>query len=124
MTIPTRFGKSAIFQALPLCASTILEQFSDSSDCSCLLVPCVIVISPLVSLMADQVAKLRSVGITSVLQQSEDTQPQVEAKVTRVFSSPEYLLVGSRWRKLLLENNFVNNILAIVVDEAHRIVKW
>ena len=27
------------FQSLPLCASMILEQFSDSSDCRCLLVP-------------------------------------------------------------------------------------
>ena len=85
--------------------------------------------------MADQVVKLRSVGNTSILQLSEDTPRHAEAKVTHVFSSPESLLVrGSRWRKLLLENDFVNNILAIVVDEAHSfilptnkkicIVKW
>ncbi len=55
VTVPTGFGKSAIFHVLPLCASIILEQLSGASP-TCL--PCVIVISPLVSLMTDQVAKL------------------------------------------------------------------
>ena len=71
--------------------------------------------------MADQVAKLRSVGITSVLQLSEETPPPAQGTI---FSSPESLLVGSRWRKLLLEDDNFNNIMAIVVDEAHCIVKW
>ena len=35
VTVPTGFGKSAIFHALPLCASTIYEHFSDTSgSCS------------------------------------------------------------------------------------------
>ena len=61
VTVPTGFGKSAIFHALPLCASTMLKWFCDIIR-SCL--PCVIVISPLVSLMTDQVSKLRSMGIS------------------------------------------------------------
>ena len=94
----------------------------DSSPSS--LVPCVIVISPLVSLMSDQVYKLKSVGITSVAQLPEEL-PHAESKITHLFASPEALIESSRWRKLLLENDdFVNNILAIVVDEAHCIVKW
>jgi superfamily II DNA helicase RecQ len=120
VTVPTGFGKSAIFHALPLCASIILEQLSGASP-TCL--PCVIVISPLVSLMTDQVAKLRKVGITTVVQLSDEfvSRPETLSKITHMFT----LIVGSRWRKLLLENdNFVNNILAIVVDEAHCIVKW
>ena len=50
--------------------------------------------------------------------------PETLSKITHMFTSPE-ALICSRWRKLLLENdNFVKNILAIVVDEAHCIVKW
>ena len=122
VTVPTGFGKSAIFHALPLCASTMLKWFCDIIR-SCL--PCVIVISPLVSLMTDQVSKLRSMGITSVVQLSEEFLPHTEANITHLFASPEALIVGSRWRKLLLENDdiFVY-ILGIVVDEAHCIVKW
>ena len=77
--------------------------------------------------MTDQVSKLRSIGITSVVQLSDKFVPHAEAllKITHLFTSPEALIVGFKWRKLLLENDdFVNNILAIVVNEAHCIVKW
>ena len=118
VTLPTGYGKSAIFQALPLCASTLLKRFSGTS------VSCgVIVISPLVSLMTDQVSKLRRVGISSAVQLSEFS-PLPEA-ITHLFTSPEALMIGSRSRKILLQNDdFLNSILAIVVDEAHCIVKW
>lgn len=123
VTVPTGFGMSAIFFVLPLCASVLLEHFSGASECYCL--PCDIVISPLLSLMADQGVKLRSVGITLVLQLSEETSPPAQGSITHIFSSPESLLAGSRWRKLLLEDDdFVNSIMAIVVDEVHCIVKW
>ena len=123
VTVPTGFGKSAIFHALPVCASTILEQLCDSSPSS--LVPCVVVISPLVSLMTDQVSKLKSMGITSVVQLSEELLPHTDSKITHLFASPEAFIECTRWRKLFLENDdFVSNILAIVVDEAHCIVKW
>ena len=118
VTLPTGYGKSAIFHALPLCASALLERFSGTS------VRCgVVVISPLVSLMTDQVSKLRRVGISSVVQLSEFS-PLPEA-ITHLFTSPEALMVGSRSRKYLLQSDdFLNSILAIVVDEAHCIVKW
>ena len=122
VTVPTGFGKSAIFHALPLCARTILDQFSDTGRS---YLPCVIVISPLVSLMTDQVSKLRRTGINSVYQLSDELVLHAEANITHLFTSPESLISGTRWRKLLLDNeDFVKNILAIVVDEAHCIVKW
>ena len=77
--------------------------------------------------MTDQVSKLRNIGVTTVVQLSDEFVPHPESlsKITHLFTSPEALIACSRWRKLLLENDdFVNNILAIVVDEAHCIVKW
>ena len=47
VTVPTGFGKSAIFHALHLYALTIFEQLCDSSPSSS--VPCVVVISPRVA---------------------------------------------------------------------------
>ena len=44
VTVATGFGKSTIFYALPLCASTILEKLCDGSPSSS--VPCVVVIRP------------------------------------------------------------------------------
>ena len=64
-------------------------------------------------------------GITSVVQLSEELLPHTDSKITHLFASPEALIECTRWRKLFLENDdFVSNILAIVVDEAHCIVKW
>ena len=77
--------------------------------------------------MTDQVSKLRNIGVTTVIQLSDEFVPHPESlsKINHLFTSPEAFIACSRWRKLLLENNdFVNNILAIVVDEAHCIVKW
>ena len=50
-------------------------------------------------------------GITSVVQLSEEFLPHAEANITHLFASSEALIVGSRWRKLLLENDdFVNGL--------------
>ena len=95
VTVPTGFGKSAIFHALPLCALTILEQLSISDTSPTCSVPCVIVISPLVSLMTDQVSKLQRMGITSVVQLSEEfvTHAETLSKITHLFTSPEALII-------------------------------
>ena len=94
VTVPTGFGKSAIFHSLPLCASIILEQLSGASP-TCL--PCVIVVSPLVSLMTDQVSKLRKVGITTAVQLSNEfiAHPETLSKITHMFTSPEALICSS-----------------------------
>ena len=107
VTVPTGFGKSAIFHALlPLCTSTILEQLSGASP-TCL--PCVIVISPLVSLMIDQVSKLRNIGVTTVVQLSDEFVPHPGSlsKITHLFTSPEALIVCSRWRNCYLKTTIL-----------------
>ena len=78
--------------------------------------------------MEDQSSKLIKVGVKTVLQLS-DISPEISlagrSGITHVFSSPEALAAGRRGRRLLLEEkNFVQNIMAIAVDEAHCIGKW
>ena len=62
VTLPTGYGKSAIFQVLLFVLWLLLSllRLSSSSDS---FLPLVLVISPLVSLMSDQVTKLRQLGI-------------------------------------------------------------
>ena len=56
VSLPTGFGKSVIFQALPM----VLDGFTGESD------HIVIVVSPLLSLIMDQTERLRQVGISCV----------------------------------------------------------
>lgn len=62
ITLPTGYGKSAIFQVLLFVLWLLLSllHLPSSSDS---FLPLVLVISPLVSLMSDQVTKLRQLGI-------------------------------------------------------------
>ena len=65
-----------------------------------------IVISPLVSLMEDQVGFLKSIGITAefvgVGQKDEDAKKMVEqGECQIVYGSPEAFLSSKRWRAML-----------------------
>ena len=61
VSVPTGFGKSHIYQLLPFCAESLLQSTSAPP-----VVPVVVVVSPLLSLMYDQVTKLSSKHIKAV----------------------------------------------------------
>ena len=116
----------------------------------------VIVVSPLNSLMNDQISKLRMSGIrASILNvkvkgtrsadinddghewaNEEDNMDvdidfgQCEEKRLRdghyhiVFAHPETLISSKYGRELLLSKTYQENVVALVVDEAHCIVEW
>lgn len=107
--MPTGGGKSITFQIPALMSEG-----------------CAIVVSPLISLMADQVAALRANGIPAATINS--TMPEAEnratlealyqGKVKLLYISPERLLVEmGRWSKDI-------NISFIAIDEAHCISRW
>lgn len=126
--LPTGFGKSVCFQVLPFLFDHKLG-LSDGSEKRC-----VIVVSPLVSLMVDQVRSLKSKGVHAVVISSssrDNTIVDREFRATEtslssaslIFSSPE-ALTHTKWREAL-ENPVVSHrVCAVVVDEAHRVSKW
>ena len=61
-SLPTGYGKSLIFFAAPVLFDEILERPRGSSK--------ILVISPLKTLMEDQVAYLRSLGLSAIARQS------------------------------------------------------
>ena len=89
--------------------------------------------SPLVSLMVDQVQKLRSRGVkVSVISSSTGIMAMAQELLATdsslqhdslLFCAPESLM-KSRWREAL-ENPLVSSrIVAVMVDEAHCVSKW
>jgi superfamily II DNA helicase RecQ len=149
--LPTGYGKSLIFHLLP---SLLFAKFNlrvkDQRGLSATSVDSiVIVVSPLNSLMNDQILKLRMGGIrASVLNikssgiehadehdwnETEDVDidfGHCEEKRVQdgyyhiVFAHPEALISSSYGRGLLLSKTYQDNVVAIVVDEAHCIVEW
>lgn len=119
-SLPTGYGKSMIYFALPIVYDVLHNREQPTSK--------VIIISPLQSLMEDQVRYLHSVGLTAVAlhdEQSEDTLKNVEqGKYAYLFASPEKMLNSSRWRKLLSSEVYRKSLIAVVIDEAHCISQW
>ena len=158
--LPTGYGKSLIFHLLPnmlLFAKYNLgsddfqiwrRAWRSSKEISAAAINSIIVVvSPLNSLMNDQIARLRessgiqaSVVDVKELTPDEDDDDDVfnvdidfrlcEKRKLRdghyqiVFSQPEALISSKYGRELLLSQTYQKNVMAIVIDEAHCIVDW
>ena len=83
--------------------------------------PVILVISPLVSLMEDQTNFLRKLGLSAgSIGEDKALDLKIEkGECSVVFSSPESLLGNGRWRSMLSSDVYKNNLIGIVVDEAH-----
>ena len=88
----------------------------------------VVIISPLQSLMEDQVRYLKSVGLTAIAlhdKHSEDELKKVEeGKYSYLFASPEKMLNSDKWRMLLSCDVYRKSLISVIVDEAHCISQW
>jgi len=108
--MPTGSGKSICYQLPALMFSGLT-----------------VVVSPLISLMEDQVAQLRELGITAVYLNStlhHSQQAQIAAdvragKVKLLYAAPETLMRPNTMR--LLEESAVD---CLAIDEAHCISDW
>lgn len=111
--LPTGFGKSLIYQLTPLVVKKT----------KLLANPIVIVVSPLLALMDDQVAEAVKLGITAVkLGDNEDKV--IQGSYQLVFGSPEAWLLNSKWRSMLSSKVYQDNLAGLVVDEVHATYKW
>ena len=145
--LPTGYRKSLIFCRLP----TLL--FAKKNGVICVKCPftkissIVIVVSPLNALRANQISRLNSgiiqaaaldVNYTAKDRDEEDTEDELvcslnalsdRAKLEQgwyniLFAHPESLISCAYGRKLMNMEPYQENVCAIVVDEAHCILKW
>lgn len=111
--LPTGHGKSLIYQLSVRVTKQLL---------SCSAPPVVLVISPLNSLIADQLRECERIGIKACkLDSSKVEELATRCDVEIMFSSPEVL--ESLPAKIFLQN-LEKRLVGIVVDESHCVVNW
>ena len=114
MFLPTGFGKSVCYQVLPFVFDHKLGLVAGSS---------IIVVSPLIALMVDQVRSLRQNGRDTIVDKAFIATEGNLQSSSVIFSSPE-ALAYTKWREALENPLVLKCVCAIVVDEAHCVSKW
>ena len=145
--LPTGYGKSLIFHLLPglLFAKEklLINEYLSLRDVDMSAVTAVIiVVSPLNALISNQITRLGLSGIRAsvlgvkVLQQERefdslecDLRLCDDDKLRTgyyhiVFAHPESFISCNYGRELLQSPTYQENIVAIVIDEAHCILEW
>lgn len=137
--LPTGYGKSLCYFCLPFVFDELysvkLKDSTDSSKDSQTSLPwsVVVVVSPLLALMHDQVSSLRAKGATVVIASNnpedglsrEVLQMQiVSRKFQFIFTTPELLLLDKSWIDIFQSPSLSERIVSLVIDEAHCIKKW
>ena len=117
VNLPTGFGKSLLYQALPLVFDLTSQEPGHI----------VVVVSPLISLMEDQVSHLKELGLKaaniSSLEDGDRTRVE-NGEYSLVYGSPEAWLKNERWRFMLTNSVYSKKLCAIAVDEAHVVRQW
>ena len=127
--LPTGYGKSICYQVLPYLFDSKLHRTHASPVEQCV----VLIISPLISLMVDQVTALQLQGVgAAILSGNAGVDKKLLATVSDIqagkfkllFSSPEAVVGSSKWKDQMLTSPLSHQIVALVVDEAHCVYKW
>ena len=87
----------------------------------------VVVVSPLVSLMDDQVKILTDLGLSAISissQEELDVTKIEKGEYSIVFGSPGAWLMNGRWRRMLDNHVYSNKLCAVAIDEAHVLRQW
>ena len=88
----------------------------------------IVIISPLKSLMEEQVAYLNSLGIAAVCITDEANdhamQDVIQGKYSHIYASPECILATTKWRCIFASKLFLENLSGVAIDEAHCISQW
>ena len=120
-SMPTGSGKSLCYCLLP----KVFDILRGSNSVETQSV--VIVVSPLVALMKDQVRQMTERNMRAVYVGDVDSEIENEVcdgKYQLVYLSPEALLTNVTWRDMLQSPVYQQNLVALVIDEAHCVKKW
>ena len=129
IAIPTGYGKSLIYQMLPLLFDKTNLSLNVTSEGKSI----VIVVSPLNALIDDQINKLSSGGVacTSLRVCGADIEERIFAiddlqtgKFELIFTHNEVAVSNRQCRDLFLSSYYQRNVRAVEIDEAHCIIEW
>ncbi|XP_028417601.1 putative ATP-dependent DNA helicase Q1 [Dendronephthya gigantea] len=141
--LPTGYGKSLIYQLLPLMlfAKRALEERTNQQLCTDEVTSVLLVISPLNALINDQVRKLCAIGLRASainIQPQQNIDDEIDCDVTELeqktklikgyynllFAHPEALISSKFGKELVNSAIYQKHVCAIVIDEAHCILEW
>ena len=116
VSLPTGSGKSLCYWLLPL----VFERLRGIACCTA------IVVSPLDALMKDQEHSLQERCVKAIKVGVDDQRMEDVKKgcYELLFVSPELLLTSSEWRDMLQSTVYKEQLVGVVVDEAHCVKKW
>ena len=117
--LPTGYGKTLIMAVLPGAFDVLCGSKGSIVLCVC----------PLISLMMDLRRRLCRMGLSADYLGSTQEDPMVivaatAGKLQCVLATPETLLNNQVVRSMLMSKIYNDNLVAIIVDEAHCISKW
>ena len=118
--LPTGSGKSLCYCLLPKVFDFLRHA---TAETSCI----VVIVSPLIALMQNQVRAMTERKVSAVYAGNADDKLEADicsGKYQLVFISPESLLVESRWRDMLQSPIYCERLVGLIVDEAHCVKKW
>ena len=67
---------------------------------------------------------ISAVYIGGVAQDEKKSDEVLQGLHRLVYTSPEAILTNSTWRDMLHSETYQENLVALVVDEAHCVKKW
>lgn len=118
--LPTGFGKSLVFQIFPRLMKGLQRNRHSSSVCT------IIVVTPLVAIMKDQVEQLKGMGVSSAaigVDERADEEAAKNGTCEIVYGSPESWL-SREWKRELQEGQLGKQTVAIAIDEVHSVMEW
>ncbi len=129
ISLPTGDGKCLCFAALPYYVFDYLRRHLSPGNQAPKHPSIAIVVSPLILLMKDQVAKFTERRLKCAYVGEEQTDSHVKSAVVVgdyqvVYLSPESLLCVHEWREMFRSTVYHDNLIALAVDEAHCVEKW
>ena len=107
ISLPTGYGKSLCYILLPPIFDIIRKVDKKSI---------VLVVSPLIALMKDQVATVTAMGLSSTyVTDKQSTTSSVKAGIKNgdyqiIFVSPEALFLSTEWRNILSSDIYISNL--------------
>lgn len=120
VSLPTGHGKSLIYQICPMIAQELasVETMENRFPSD----PMLVVISPLNSLIADQIKSCERMGLKACKVELETTAAlQKGCDHQLLYASPK-IFENEDARKLL--QMYCDRIISVVVDESHCILQW
>ncbi len=84
----------------------------------------IVIVYPLVALVDDQVKEAAKLGLCPAQLGVHNDREIMEGNFSLIYGSSESWILNPKWRAMLASTLYQDNLVAIVVDEAHVAYKW